>query len=90
MEEILVDSIPLMLILFFAVGLIATLIAVTTEVKKHRPVKTASSADKYITPGNAQMSVKEDVFLKTQTVKTKVASSNVASPTRSTSLPIKK
>ena len=70
------DLFVLMLIFFLIGGIIVTAILMAVEIKKHRPVKAATNADMYIIAGEAQMTVREDTFLRTHTVKTKVSSSD--------------
>ena len=64
----------------FAVGGIGLAAGVVTmEYKKHRPVRTATNADAYVNAGEASMDVETDTFLRTNTTRTKVASSAASS-----------
>ena len=60
-------NIVVVMILFFIIGggIIAA-IAVSSEIKKHRPVKAATEAQQYIVPGEAEMTVATDTFLRTE------------------------
>jgi len=72
--EITSELITILILSFVIGGLIVTAIAMTIEIKKHRPVKTATNADHYIDKGETEMRVKEDSFLRTRTTRVKVAS----------------
>ena len=64
----------------FAVGGIGlTAGVVTSEYSKHRPVRKAMNADAYVNAGAARMDVQTDTFLRTNTTRTKVASSAASS-----------
>jgi len=70
------DLITLMILFFVIGGVIITAVVMAMEIKKHRPVKAATDADKYIVRDETEMAVMEDTFLRTRTTRRKVASSN--------------
>ena len=73
-------DLPILLILFFVIGGgLITGIVMHLEIKKHRPVKTATDADAYVNASETQMTVTEDTFLRTRTTKVKVQSSSSSS-----------
>jgi len=74
----IIDSnLILMLVLFFVIGGgIITGIVIAVQIAKHRPARIATSADRYIVEGGANMAVIEDSFLRTHTTRVKVSSSS--------------
>ena len=63
--------------LFFVIGgLVITAIVMGIEISKHRPVRAATSADRYLVKEEAKMTANTDTFLRTHTTKTKVSSSD--------------
>ncbi|MCL2201890.1 MAG: hypothetical protein FWB75_07980 [Oscillospiraceae bacterium] len=70
----------LLLILFFIIGGgIITGLVMASEIKKHRPVRAATDAHKYIVPGKCKMSVSDDTFLRTRVQRIKIKSSQSSS-----------
>ena len=70
------ELITLLLAFFIIGGVIITAVILTAEIKKHRPVKPAKCADLYIAAGEARMTVKEDSFLRTHTVRVRISSNS--------------
>ena len=67
----------LIAILFFIIGgVIISVIATSAEIKKHRPVKTATDAQQYIVPGEAEMTVLQDNFLRTNIQRRRIVQNN--------------
>ena len=65
----------LIMVLFFIIGGGAiTAVVMYMEIKKHRPVKAAVDADRYIVSGETRMTTTEDTFLRTHTDRIKVTS----------------
>jgi hypothetical protein len=63
------------ILFFFGGGGVITGIVMAVEIKKHRPVKSATNADQYLVAGETQITNTEDTFLRTHTTRVKVASS---------------
>jgi len=68
------DIIVLLASFFFIGGGVITAIIMSVEIKKHRPVKSASDADMYLVSDETEMRVMEDSFLRTHTTRRYVGS----------------
>ena len=69
------ESLLILLAFFIIGGGITTAIVMTHEIKKHRPIKTASNANQYIQASDTQITKKEDTFLKPNSTRIKIQSS---------------
>jgi hypothetical protein len=77
-------DIVLLLVLFFVIGGgIITGLVMASEIKKHRPVASATDAHEYIVPGKCEMTVSEDTFLRTNVQRIRIKSSQSSSGGRS-------
>ena len=68
--------IPVLAAFFFIVGAGITVPVLMSQVAKHRPVRSASSADAYLVAEESRIAAKEDAFLKTNTTRREIASSS--------------
>ena len=70
------DLVSLMIAFFVIGGIVITVIVMSYEIKKHRPIRAAKCADYYVVDDEARMTATEDVFLRTHTTRVKVSSSS--------------
>ena len=68
--------IGLMIAFFVIGGIVITVIVMSNEIKKHRPIKAAKCADYYVVDNEVRMTATEDVFLRTHTTRVKIRSSS--------------